>query len=80
MPPPFWECDGCDYTTRCDPLSLDDWGGEEVACGPSCPRCDLDMELVEEDAMSLARRAIEEGRIGEAEDALDALERREAKL
>jgi len=44
----LWECPGCDFTVRSDPLGSDDWGGKEVMIGPDCPDCDEEMEPTED--------------------------------
>lgn len=43
----LWECPECGRYLESDPLAMDDWGGEEVACGPECQECDQAMDFVE---------------------------------
>lgn len=47
----LWECNSCGLWLESDPTASDDWGDEEIACGPECPECEIPMDFVSDDTV-----------------------------
>jgi len=45
----IWHCEDCHITVDSDPVAHDDWGDQEVAIGPCCQHCEMEMEYVDGD-------------------------------
>lgn len=56
----LWECEDCGRLEFSDPTAGDDWGGEESAVGPTCPKCEFEMNPMDTDKAVLIEEFIDD--------------------